>query len=217
MTNKNELNLLGYTRVSKENKNGIGVSISEQTQWLTIEAERRNSSLELVNEGEGVSARKMANRPVLMETLKRLDRGEADGLIVKKLDRLARNVADFLTILERSRKGKWALIIGDLDIDTSTPLGEAMATVGATFAQLERARISERTKEALAYKKQQGVRLGRPVTLSSELVSEIVALRSSGKTLQAIADYLNANEVPNAHKGLKWYPSTIKNTLERVS
>lgn len=217
MTNKNELNLLGYTRVSKENKNGIGVSISEQTQWLTNEADRRNSSLELVNEGEGVSARKMANRPVLMETLKRLDRGEADGLIVKKLDRLARNVADFLTILERSRKGKWALIIGDLDIDTSTPLGEAMATVGATFAQLERARISERTKEALAYKKQQGVRLGRPVTLSSELVSEIVALRSSGKTLQAIADYLNANEVPNAHKGLKWYPSTIKNTLERVS
>lgn len=217
MTNKNELNLLGYTRVSKENKNGIGVSISEQTQWLTNEADRRNASLELVNEGEGVSARKMANRPVLMETLKRLDRGEADGLIVKKLDRLARNVADFLTILERSRKGKWALIIGDLDIDTSTPLGEAMATVGATFAQLERARISERTKEALAYKKQQGVRLGRPVTLSSELVSEIVALRSSGKTLQAIADYLNANEVPNAHKGLKWYPSTIKNTLERVS
>jgi DNA invertase Pin-like site-specific DNA recombinase len=217
MTPKEQKQLLGYTRVSKENKNGIGVSISEQTQWLTSEAERRNSSLELVNEGEGVSARKMANRPVLMETLKRLDRGEADGLIVKKLDRLARNVADFLTILERSRKGKWALIIGDLDIDTSTPLGEAMATVGATFAQLERARISERTKEALAYKKQQGVRLGRPVTLSSELVSEIVALRSSGKTLQAIADYLNANEVPNAHKGLKWYPSTIKNTLERVS
>lgn len=217
MRDKTELLLLGYTRVSKENKNGIGVSISEQTQWLTSEALRRNSSIELVNEGEGVSARKMANRPVLMETLKRLDRGEADGLIVKKLDRLARNVADFLTILERSRKGKWALIIGDLDIDTSTPLGEAMATVGATFAQLERARISERTKEALAYKKQQGVKLGRPVTLSSELVSEIVALRSSGKTLQAIADYLNANEVPNAHKGLKWYPSTIKNTLERVS
>lgn len=217
MRDKTELLLLGYTRVSKENKNGIGVSISEQTQWLTSEADRRNSSLELVNEGEGVSARKMANRPVLMETLKRLDRGEADGLIVKKLDRLARNVADFLTILERSRKGKWALIIGDLDIDTSTPLGEAMATVGATFAQLERARISERTKEALAYKKQQGVKLGRPVTLPSELVSEIVALRSSGKTLQAIADYLNANEVPNAHKGLKWYPSTIKNTLERVS
>lgn len=217
MRDKTNQLLLGYTRVSKENKNGIGVSISEQTQWLTSEADRRNSSLELVNEGEGVSARKMANRPVLMETLKRLDRGEADGLIVKKLDRLARNVADFLTILERSRKGKWALIIGDLDIDTSTPLGEAMATVGATFAQLERARISERTKEALAYKKQQGVKLGRPVTLSSELVSEIVALRSSGKTLQAIADYLNANEVPNAHKGLKWYPSTIKNTLERVS
>ncbi len=217
MTQKTQLHFLGYTRVSKDNKNGIGVSISEQTQWLSVEADRRNATLELVNEGEGVSARKMANRPVLMETLRRLDSGEADALVVKKLDRLARNVADFLNILERSRKGKWALIIGDLDIDTSTPLGEAMATVGATFAQLERARISERTKDALAHKKRQGIKLGRPRQLSQEVVAEIRELRSSGKTLQAIADHLNENKVPNAHQGAKWYPSTIKNTLERVS
>lgn len=217
MTEKTKLRYLGYTRVSKENKNGLGVSINEQTEWLLNETNRRNAELEIVNEGEGVSARKMANRPVLRETLERLDRGEAEALIVKKLDRLARNVADFLTILERSRKGKWALIIGDLDIDTSTPLGEAMATVGATFAQLERARISERTKDALAHKRKQGIKLGRPVTLSNEIVSEIVSLRNSGKTLQAIADHLNTNKVPNAHKGAKWYPSTIKNTLERVS
>jgi DNA invertase Pin-like site-specific DNA recombinase len=92
-----------------------------------------------------------------------------------------------------------------------------MATVGATFAQLERARISERTKDALAHKKKLGIKLGRPVTLSNETVSEIVTLRNSGKTLQAIADHLNANKVPNAHNGAKWYPSTIKNTLERVS
>jgi len=151
-----------------------------------------------------------------METLKRLDKGEADGLIVKKLDRLARNVADFLTILERSRRGKWALIIGDLDIDTSTPLGEAMATVGATFAQLERARISERTKDALAYKKQQGIKLGRPRQLPIETVREIQKLRKSGKTLQAIADELNRNETLTAHKGRKWYPSTVRYTLERV-
>jgi DNA invertase Pin-like site-specific DNA recombinase len=212
-----EMKLIGYTRVSKENKNGLGVSLDEQANWINAEASRRSAQLELVSEGDGVSGRKMSNRPVLLETLKRLDRGEADGLIVKKLDRLARNVADFLTILDRSRKGKWALIIGDLDIDTSTPLGEAMATVGATFAQLERARISERTKDALAHKKKLGIKLGRPVTLPLEVTNEIKELRASGKTLQAIADYLNAKKVPNAHKGSKWYPSTIKNTLGRVS
>jgi DNA invertase Pin-like site-specific DNA recombinase len=209
--------LIGYTRVSKENKNGIGVSLEEQASWLVAETQRRGAELEIVSEGDGVSGRKLSNRPALLETLRRLDRGEADGLLVKKLDRLARNVADFLTILERSRKGKWALIIGDLDIDTSTPLGEAMATVGATFAQLERARISERTKDALAHKRKQGVRLGRPATLPKEIVLEIVKLRKEGKTLQAIADTLNARGVENAHKGAKWYPSTIRYTLERAS
>jgi DNA invertase Pin-like site-specific DNA recombinase len=212
-----EMKLIGYTRVSKENKNGLGVSLDEQATWINAEANRRNAQLELVSEGDGVSGRKMSNRPVLLETLRRLDKGEADGLIVKKLDRLARNVADFLTILERSRKGKWALIIGDLDIDTSTPLGEAMATVGATFAQLERARISERTKDALAHKRKQGIKLGRPAKLSDEVIADIVRLRRAGKTLQGIADYLNALGVENAHKGAKWYPSTIRYTLERVS
>ena len=208
--------LIGYTRVSKENKSGLGISLDEQRLWLENEATRRSAELEIVSEGDGISARKLSNRPALMETLKRLDKGEADGLIVKKLDRLARNVADFLTILERSRRGKWALIIGDLDIDTSTPLGEAMATVGATFAQLERARISERTKDALAYKKQQGIKLGRPRQLPIETVREIQKLRKSGKTLQAIADELNRNETLTAHKGRKWYPSTVRYTLERV-
>jgi len=211
------LKLIGYTRVSKENKSGIGVSLDEQRSWLEAEAERRGAFLEIVSEGDGISARKMSNRPALIDALKRLDKGEANGLVVKKLDRLARNVADFLTILERSRRGRWALIIGDLDIDTSTPLGEAMATVGATFAQLERARISERTKDALAHKKKQGVRLGRPALLPMETVSEIKKLRGSGKTLQAIADLLNERGVPTAHNGRKWYPSAIRYTLERVS
>jgi len=91
-----------------------------------------------------------------------------------------------------------------------------MATVGATFAQLERARISERTKDALAHKKKLGVKLGRPSKIPAETISEIISLRAEGKTLQAIANDLNERKVSLAHNGAKWYPSTIKNTLERV-
>jgi DNA invertase Pin-like site-specific DNA recombinase len=208
---------LGYSRVSKENRDGTGVSIAEQEAWLVKEASRRGLLLEIVSEGEGVSARKMMNRPALQSILRRLDKGEADALLVKKLDRLARNVADFLEILERSRKGKWALIIGDLDIDTSTPMGEAMATISATFAQLERAKISERTKEALAHKRAQGVILGRPVTLAPEVAQKIRTLRAQGVTLQEISNHLNELKVPTAHKGSEWRPSSIASVLKRVA
>lgn len=65
------MKLIGYTRVSKENKNGLGVSLDEQANWIYSEANRRNAELELVSEGDGVSGRKMSNRPVLLETLRR--------------------------------------------------------------------------------------------------------------------------------------------------
>jgi DNA invertase Pin-like site-specific DNA recombinase len=209
--------VIGYTRVSKENRDGKGVSLEEQSEWLIAEATRRGFDLEILSEGDGVSARKMMNRPILMATLDALDRGEAGALMVKKLDRLARNVADFLTILDRSRRGNWALIIGDLDIDTSTPMGEAMATISATFAQLERAKIAERTRDALAHKKAQGVVLGRPVVLAVEVSQRVLALRQSGASLQAIADTLNQEQVPTAHNGAKWYPSSVSKVLQRVA
>jgi DNA invertase Pin-like site-specific DNA recombinase len=208
--------LIGYTRVSKENLSGKGVSLDEQAEWINAEANRRNASLEIVSEGDGVSGKKLSNRPVLNETLNRLDRGEFHGLIVKKLDRLSRSVADFLFLLERSRKGGWSLIIGDLDIDTSTPLGEAMATVSATFAQLERAKIAERTRDALAHKKAQGVKLGRPCLLAENVVVMINHLRLEGYTLTAIADEFNARKIPTAQGGYKWHANTIRTVLLRT-
>jgi DNA invertase Pin-like site-specific DNA recombinase len=47
-------------------------------------------------------------------------------------------------------------------VDTTTPSGEAMANMLATFAQFEMRLIGQRTREALAQKKAQGVQLGRP-------------------------------------------------------
>ena len=55
------------------------------------------------------------------------------------------------------------LVALDCAVDMTTPAGEVMANVLATFAQFERRLMSQRTREALAVKKQHGVRLGRPV------------------------------------------------------
>jgi DNA invertase Pin-like site-specific DNA recombinase len=55
-------------------------------------------------------------------------------------------------------------------VDTTTPQGAAMTQVLAVFAELERRLIGERTKVALAVKKAQGVKLGRPRTLPAEVI-----------------------------------------------
>ena len=85
-----------------------------------------------------------------------------------------------------------------------------MANVLATFAQFERRLIGQRTREALAEKRRQGVRLGRPRQLSDEVVERIRLERESGQTLGAIADALNRDGVPTAQGGAQWWPSTVR-------
>ena len=213
----NSKQVIGYTRVSKENRDGTGVSLDEQADWLGNEAKRRDLNLFIVSEGDGVSGKAMRNRPELKRALELLAKGEASALMVKKLDRLTRSVADFLTLLELSQRQGWALIIGDLDIDTSTPMGEAMATICATFAQLERKRIAERTSDALQLKKAQGMTLGRPDRTSAETVAKVQAMRETGASLQTIANLLNAQGVPTSQGGAQWYPPSISKVLARVS
>jgi DNA invertase Pin-like site-specific DNA recombinase len=69
-----------------------------------------------------------------------------------------------------------------------------MANMVATFAQLERRLISQRTKEALAMKKAAGVRLGRPPTVPKAVVRRIQRQRARGDTLRPIADGLNRDD-----------------------
>jgi DNA invertase Pin-like site-specific DNA recombinase len=200
--------LLGYIRVSTDTQTASGAGLEGQKAWLIAEAERRGMDLEIIQEAEAMSGKSYHKRLALLEALERLDSGKASALAVAKLDRLSRSVSDFLAILEKSRKGKWSLIIGDLSLDTSTPIGEAMATITATFAQLERKRIGERTKEALAIKKLEGVQLGRPQLLKKETREQIYAMAKIGSSLNAIARSLNSEGVLSATGG-KFYASTI--------
>ena len=101
--------------------------------------------------------------------------GSADVLVAAKLDRLSRSLSDFAGLMATAQKQKWALVALDCQVDTSTPSGEAMAHVMAVFSHLERRLISQRTREALAVKRAQGVKLGRPSTLPATTVRRILA------------------------------------------
>ena len=192
-----------------------GAGLDAQRAALQAEADRRGWVLEFVTE-DGLSAKDL-NRPALTEALLRLDRGEADVLMVSKLDRLSRSVKDFGGLLERAARRKWSVLCLDLGVDTTTPVGEFTANVVVSASQYERRLIGQRTKDALAARKAAGVRLGRPRLLSNEVVQRIVSAKAAGGSLAAIARDLTAEGVPTAQGGKRWYPSTVSAVLRSAS
>jgi DNA invertase Pin-like site-specific DNA recombinase len=131
-------------------------------------------------------------------------------LIVAKLDRLSRSLIDFAALMERSRRRGWNLVALDLGVDTSTPQGEMMASVMATFAQYERRLIGLRTKEALAVRRSQGVRLGRPPIVDESTASRIASLRKQGASYREIAAQLHREEIKAPRNGSTWHPNSVR-------
>src|SRR4029077_15520655 len=112
-----------------------------------------------------------------------------------KLNRLSRSLLDFAGLMAKAQRQGWGVVALDVQVDTSTASGEAMANMLATFAQFERRLIGQRTREALAIKKASGVRLGRPPAVPRAVVRQIQRQRARGDSLRKIADDLNEAKV----------------------
>jgi DNA invertase Pin-like site-specific DNA recombinase len=207
------LRLVAYLRVSTNEQACSGAGVEVQRASIATAVEQHGYELVETFEDAGWSAKDL-NRPGIEAALSMLEDGTADGLIVSKLDRLSRSLLDFASLMERSRKHGWTLIVLDLGLDLSTPAGEMLANVLATFAQFERRLIGQRTRDALAVKRAEGVKLGRPRVVPDEVVERIVAERAAGATLQAIADGLTADGVPTARGGSKWWVSSVTAVLD---
>jgi DNA invertase Pin-like site-specific DNA recombinase len=206
------LRVLGYVRVSTQEQGKSGAGLAAQRSAIRKACEERGWELVEVVEDKGFSAKSL-ERPGITGVLEQLDNGSAGALVVAKLDRLSRSLLDFAGLMERARRQGWALVALDLGVDTSTPAGEMMANVLATFAQFERRMIGQRTKDALAQKRAAGVRLGRPRNLPDDVVRRILEQRAERLTLQAIADGLNADRVPTAQGGALWRPSSVRSVI----
>lgn len=201
--------VVAYCRVSTEEQALSGLGLAAQEEAIHRECERRGLPLVAVHTDAGISGKSLS-RPALSAALEALDAGKGSVLMVAKLDRLTRSVHDATGLMATAERGGWGLVALDAPVDTTTPQGAAMAQVLAVFAELERRLIGERTKAALAVRRAQGVRLGRPQTLSQDVVARIVASRRNGATWTAIAAELNVEKVPTAQGGKCWYPATVR-------
>ena len=203
------LGVVAYCRVSTEEQAISGLGLAAQEAAIRRECDRRGLDLIEIHTDAGLSAKTLA-RPALKQALTSLESGTGSVLMVAKLDRLTRSVHDATGLMATAERGGWGLVALDAPVDTTTPQGAAMAQVLAVFAELERRLIGERTKAALAVRRSQGVRLGRPQTLSHDVVSRIVRSRLQGATWASIAGELNDELVPTAQGGKCWYPATVR-------
>lgn len=199
--------------MSIDEQRGSGAGLAAQRTAIVSECERRGWHVVEVIQDAGYSAKDL-KRPGIRLALELLAQGGADALVVAKLDRLSRSMLDFASIMVTAQRQSWGLIALDCAVDTTTPAGEAMANVLATFAQFERRLIAQRTKDALAAKRAQGVRLGRPRQLPTKIVERIVLERDQGRTLSAIANSLTDDHIPTAQGGKRWYASTVRAVLQ---
>ena len=118
---------------------------------------------------------------------------EGDVLVVTKLDRLARSVADLMTIIQRLELKLVGLRILNLGMDTQTPTGKLMLTVLGGVAQFEREMMLERQREGVAKAKTAGKYKGRK-PLADDLRQEVACLAAKGMAKVNIARQLNIGE-----------------------
>jgi DNA invertase Pin-like site-specific DNA recombinase len=192
--------VVGYVRVSTEEQGDAGAGMEAQRQAITAACAARGWRLSALHE-DVASGKAFTKRPGLEAALLTVRSGDAAGLVVAKLDRLSRSVIDAAQTIELARREGWNLVALDLGVDFSTAAGTAMAQMTAVFAEMERRLIGERTRAALAVKKAQGVRLGRPPVLDDRVRRRIRRERAAGRSLRDIAERLNSSGVPTAHGG----------------
>ena len=131
--------------------------------------------------GSGVSER--LKRDTLMRAARRRD---LDLVVVWRLDRWGRSLADLVNTLQELQQLGVGFISLTEALDFTTPVGRAMAGLLALFAEFERDILRERVKAGIAQARKRGKRHGRPATVASR-ADEVRTLSAEGLSQSAIA------------------------------
>ena len=217
---------IAYVRVSTSKQAELGVSLEAQQEKARAYASLYD--LDLVDVVVEAQTAKTLDRPLLQDVLGRLGRGEADALLVVKLDRLTRSVVDLGTLIDRCNRQGWALLSVSEQIDTRTAAGRLVLNVLASVSQWEREAIGERTSAALAHKKACHEYTGGKVPYGWELASDgchlephqgeqdvIKAarkLKAAGLSLRKVGAQLQARGLL-PRSGKSWHAKTVADLL----
>lgn len=141
---------------------------------------------------EGFSGKSTA-RPALRQLLEDVKQGQIKTIVIWKLDRLGRSLADLLNFIKVFNEHGASLISLRDNLDLSTSQGVLFMQLLGAFAEFERSMIVERTKAGLAHARAKGIHCGRSTKLSSQTRAEIVRLAAAGTSKNRISKELGVN------------------------
>ncbi len=172
-----------YARVSTKDQ-----SCEMQLSDLERYSKERGFSIFKVYKDNGVSGTKEL-RPALSELMNDAKKRKFDVVLVWRFDRFARSTKHLVTALYEFRNLGIDFVSYQENIDTSSPLGEAIFTIISAMAKLERDIIAERVKGGLRKARANGKCLGRP---KNEVdTDKIVEYRKQKKSIRQIASEMN--------------------------
>jgi len=202
--------VLGYASVD-ESAEDEASRLREQAAEVDSLCERHGWRLVQVVYDRANGSGRALGRPGLQYALETIAGGEASCLVVPRLAQLSRSVPDLGRVIDAVETAGGRLFVADVGLDTATSHGRLAAGTLLSIAEWEHRRLGERTRKGLAAAKARGATTGRAAVGDvPELKDRIVAMRSAGMTLQAIADELNAAGVPTIRGGKKWRPSSVQ-------
>jgi len=171
-----------YARVSTKDQ-----SVDMQVSDLDMYSRERGFNIIKIYQDNGISGSK-DNRPGLNQLMDDARKRKFDMVLVWRFDRFARSTKHLVTALYEFRNLGIDFISYQENIDTSSPLGEAIFTIISAMSKLERDIIAERVKGGLRKARANGKRLGRPETgVDADKVFEY---KEQGRSIREIANDL---------------------------
>jgi len=214
------MKVIGYARVSTDEQAKSGLGLEAQIAKIRSYADLFELTVTEIVIDDGISGKNL-KRPGLIKAIRAIKAGDAEGMLVAKLDRLTRNVADLGTLVQNVFD-KAELYSVSEQINTKNAAGRLVLNVLVSVAQWERETICERTSDALQAKKARGEKTGGNVPFGFEVVSgklieneaeqavieKIKELRANGLSLRKIADRLNEEGI-GTKTGKQWNATQI--------
>lgn len=231
------MRIVGYVRVSTstqvEDGNGLAIQKTAVRAWCKANGHR----LITVLCDEGISgAKELEDRPGLADALAMLRDKQAQGIVVPKLDRLARDLIVQETVLAEIRRiGGTAFSTSPAEAsyltdDPDDPSRKMIRQVLGAVAEYERSMVVLRLRNGRRRKAQMGgYASGAPAfgyeardktLVESEeeqaTVRRIAELRSSGASFREICSTLKSEGHRSKRGGTSWQPMAVKRILDRL-